>query len=356
MMAIGERLKMARKMARMSQQALGDAAGVSRMAISKYERDEMDPGSGVLIALSRALDVKVDYLLRPVGVQVSAPVFRKRTSLSRRAEDAIVERVRDWLDRYLAIEDLLGTRVIFAWPALDRHISSVAGAEDLAMALRGAWGLGHDAIDNLAEILEQHGIKVGSVEGDNDFDALTLWANEDTPIIVVKQDIPGDRQRLNMAHELGHILLDMPDHWSDKEKESAAYRFAGALLMPASNVRRELGAQRDKLDFHELHLLKHGYGLSMQAIVRRAKDLDIISTSAYEHLCREFSQRGWRRREPGDQIAPERPERMKRLVLRALAEQIITRSRASELLGCSLAEFWETERQHHKDISELVHS
>ena len=354
-MAIGERLKMARKMARMSQQALGDAAGVSRMAISKYERDEMDPSSSVLIALARALGVKVEYLLRPVGVEVSVPAFRKRTSLSKRAEDAIVERVRDWLDRYLAIEDLLETRQTFSWPKLDRRISSVDGAEDVAMALREAWGLGYDAIDNLAEILEQHGIKVGVVEGDNDFDALTLWANDDSPIIVVKHGVPGDRQRLNMAHELGHILLEMPDHWSPKDEKSAAYRFAGALLMPASNVRRELGPHRDKLDFYELHLLKHVYGLSMQAIVRRAKDLEIISAGAYEQLSREFSQKGWRRREPGDQIEPERPERMKRLVLRALAEEIITRSRASELLECSLAEFWETERQHHNDISELVH-
>jgi Zn-dependent peptidase ImmA (M78 family)/DNA-binding XRE family transcriptional regulator len=354
-MAIGERLKMARKMARMSQQTLAEAAGVSRMAISKYERDEMDPSSSVLIALSRALDVKADYLLRPVGVRVSAPVFRKRTSLAKRAEDAIVERVRDWLERYLAIEDLLGTRLLFSWPNIDRRISSVTGAEDLAMALRDAWSLGNDAIDNVTEILEQHGIKVGFVDGDNEFDALTLWANDDTPVIVVKRGVPGDRQRLNMAHELGHILLEMPDHWSDKQEESAAYRFAGALLMPASNIRRDLGTHRDKLDLYELHLLKHVYGLSMQAIVRRAKDLDIISRSTYEQLCREFSQKGWRRLEPGDQIEPERPERMKRLVLRALAEEIITRSRASELLGCSLSEFWKTERQHHDDISELVH-
>lgn len=63
-MAIGARLKMARKMARMSQQALGEVVGVSRMAISKYERDLMDPSSAVLIALAQALDVTVDYMKR----------------------------------------------------------------------------------------------------------------------------------------------------------------------------------------------------------------------------------------------------------------------------------------------------
>ena len=209
-MAIGERLRMARKMARMSQQDLGEAAGVSRMAISKYERDEMDPSSGVLIALARALGVKVAYLLRPVAVKVSEPAFRKRTALGKKRQASIVERVRDWLDRYLTVEDLLREQTLFTWPVIDRSILEVADAEQVAVSLREAWDLGSDSIDNLTEILEHQGIKVGFVEGDDAFDALTLWADDDTPVIVVKQDIPGDRQRLNIAHELGHILLEIP--------------------------------------------------------------------------------------------------------------------------------------------------
>ncbi|MCD6287143.1 MAG: ImmA/IrrE family metallo-endopeptidase [Anaerolineae bacterium] len=354
-MAIGERLRMARKMARMSQQDLGEAAGVSRMAISKYERDEMDPSSGVLIALARALGVKVAYLLRPVAVKVSEPAFRKRTALGRKRQASIVERVRDWLDRYLTVEDLLREQTLFTWPVIDRSILEVADAEQVAVSLREAWDLGSDSIDNLTEILEHQGIKVGFVEGDDAFDALTLWADDDTPVIVVKQDIPGDRQRLNIAHELGHILLEIPPKWDHRQEESAAYRFAGALLMPASVVIRELGQHRERLDPYELHLLRHAYGLSMQAIIRRAKDLGVISESVYVRVCREFSRLGWRREEPGDQIDPERSERMKRLILRALAEEIITRSRASELLGQSLSDFWEAERQHHSGFPEPVH-
>ena len=125
--------------------------------------------------------------------------------------------------------------------------------------------------------------------------------------------------------------------------------------MPASVVIRELGQHRERLDPYELHLLRHAYGLSMQAIIRRAKDLGVISESVYVRVCREFSRLGWRREEPGDQIALDRSERMKRLILRALAEEIITRSRASELLGQSLSDFWEAERQHHNGFPEPVH-
>jgi transcriptional regulator with XRE-family HTH domain len=54
MTGIGERLKLARRMARLSQQALADRAGVSKMAISKYEHNQMMPGSEVMLRLAQA--------------------------------------------------------------------------------------------------------------------------------------------------------------------------------------------------------------------------------------------------------------------------------------------------------------
>ena len=81
-------------------------------------------------------------------------------------------------------------------------------------------------------------------------------------------------------------------------------------------------------------MLKHRYGLSMQAWVYRAKDLGIISESAAVTLFRRFrtmaSQRG-RKDEPGEPYQVEEPARLIRLVHRALAEDMISRSRAAEL-------------------------
>ena len=112
-------------------------------------------------------------------------------------------------------------------------------------------------------------------------------------------------------------------------------------------MRSELGAHRRSLHPYELHLLKHKYGLSMQAWIYRARDLGILSESAAAELWRQFSRRGWRRQEPGDQIPPEEPARMKRLILRALTEDVISESRAAELLGMPLAQFWRQEANQH---------
>ena len=157
----------------------------------------------------------------------------------------------------------------------------------------------------------------------------------------------GDRQRLNLSHELGHLILEAV---GDVDLEKAAYRFAGAFLVPEQVARYELGDNRYSLDLRELHLLKHKYGLSMQAWIYRARDLAIISERCAANLFKEFSKRGWRRYEPGKAVPPEETGRLKRLVLRALAEDLISESRAAELLAVSLKQFHEEEVQEYAGV------
>lgn len=350
---IGERLKMARRMAGLSQRALAQKADLSAMAISKYERDLNTPSSAVLIRLAQVLEVKAEFFLRPATVTIAAPSFRRRASLPRKQEDAILAKIQEWLERYLEVESLLADSPRFDLPPeLDRRVESLEDVERVANGLRSAWELGQDAIENMFELLEDRGIKAGQVAAHDDFDAVTVWANDDVPVIVVKRDLSGDRQRFNLAHELGHLVLE-PAEGVDAEK--AALRFASAFLVPVKAARFELGPHRQALHVYELHLLKHKYGLSMQAWIYRAKDLGILSEAATTELWREFSLRGWRREEPGDQIEPEKPARMKRLVLRALAEDVISESRAAELLGMPLEDFWQQEAKQHDGFPADVH-
>jgi Zn-dependent peptidase ImmA (M78 family) len=79
--------------------------------------------------------------------------------------------------------------------------------ESVAESLRREWELGEGPIENLSEVLEEHGLKVGLVGGHAAFDALTLWFDHEAPVIAIKRDLPGDRHRFNLAHELGHIVL-----------------------------------------------------------------------------------------------------------------------------------------------------
>lgn len=359
-MAIAERLKMARKMRGISQRELARRAGVSANAVSKYERGLNVPGSAVLIRLSKALDVKIEYLLRPdtYSIRLKAPAFR-RLEMGAKDEVMVKERVRDWLERYLEVEDLLDIdmKSEFHMPlGYPIRVSTIDEVEKVAEKLRHEWNLGFDPIESLTDLLEDRGVKVGVIPAPDTFEAITFWYDS-TPIVAVRDGVPGDRQRLSLAHELGHLMVLPPEEMdNDEGREKVAFRFAGAFLVPESTVKRELGEERTRLDLFELHLLKHKYGLSMQAWIYRAKDLGIISRKEYHRLFDIFTEKNWRQREPGDQILPEEPGRMKRLVMRAYTEEIISFSRASELLGQSIEDFCTIEEEKHEGFPiEICH-
>ncbi len=346
-MTLGERIKTARVARGLSLRALSEKVGVSAMAISKYERDLDMPSSAVLLRLAQVLGVKVEFFFRQQNVQLSEPAYRKRITLPRKQERMVLAEIQEWLERYLEIESFFDLEGIprFSLPdEKERQIASMRDVEDAAMALRAAWGLGLDPIESMVELLEDHGVKVGLVNGHDKFDACTIWANQAMPVIAVKRDVPGDRQRFNLAHELGHLVLEPT---SEMDEEEAAYRFAGAFLVPEPKVRFELGQHRDVLNLYELHLLKHKYGLSMQGWIYRARDLGVLSKGVAGRLFKLFQQKGWRRMEPGDQLPPEEPQRMRRLILRALAEGLISQSRGAELLGKSLPQFYREEAGQH---------
>lgn len=350
-MNIGERIKVARRRTGLSLRGLAERAGVSAQAVSKYERGMDVPGSGVLIRLAQALDVRVEYLLRPIKVSLSSLQYRGHTAPGRKDIFRVQAKAQDWLERYLIAESLVGEQIPFEFPQINRQIRVIDEAERAAQEMRRAWDLGLGPIDSVVEALEARGIKVGLVEGEEKFDTLTFWANGNTPVMVINGNESGDNQRFSLAHELAHLVLEVDMHL---DEEKAANRFAGAFLLPGSTVGYELGRKRRKLDLFELHLLKHKYGVSMQTWIDRAKECGILSPASARYWFRIFREKGWHREEPGDKIASERPARFERLIMRALAEDIISETRAAELLGVPLPEFVKEAAGQYGDIPLLM--
>jgi len=337
MVTLGERLKTARTMSGLAQRALAERAGVSSMAISKYERDLDVPSSPVLLRLASALGVNLDYLFRQTGIVLDLNRIHYRCSscCGARLHARVQGEVVDCMERYLEVESLFGEPAPFSIPSINLNVQRLEDIERVVLDLRAWWELGNDPIENLMAVFEDRGVRVCLIEGCEGFDGLCAWVRPEIPVIAVQRAVPGDRQRFDLAHELAHLLLHLTP---DVNEEAAAHRFAGALLAPRPAVLAELGQHRRGLDVHELYLLKLKYGLSMQAWIHRALDLEIINGVSYERLCRQFSQMGWRKCEPGEQVRSEEPTRMQQLVYRALAEDMISRSRAIELLGKNIAD------------------
>lgn len=368
---IGERIKAARVAKGLSLRALAELVGVSHQAIFKYETGKDVPASEVLLALSEALGVKPEFFFRPARVMEIVPAFRKRSCLSAKAERIVLAKVKEALERRLELEELTMTQVQNdLWSIVEQvsHVGSSEELEGVAQQVRNLWGLGIAPIDNLTALLEDRGVRIEVVDGvDERFDACGFWVTTKgqgdvilehlgarrsaIPVMAVRADVPGDRQRFSLAHELGHLILDGffgckasvtgSESAGSLRVEAAAHRFAGAFIVPREAVIQELGPKRKNVSIGELYLLKHKYGLSIQAWIRRAREVGAISKETELRLFRQLSAKGYRKVEPGKPVPFEKPIKARQLALRAVAEGIISRSKAAELLGVPLTELQE---------------
>ncbi len=106
-MPIGGRIRLARKRARLSQEALALQVGITKQAISKYEHEKATPSSAVLIDLAQAAGVTVDFLMRPTTVELQELRFRKLQRLGARDQDALEAYAQDALERQLTLERIV---------------------------------------------------------------------------------------------------------------------------------------------------------------------------------------------------------------------------------------------------------
>jgi Zn-dependent peptidase ImmA (M78 family)/DNA-binding XRE family transcriptional regulator len=331
---LSDRIHRARVLKRMTLQEMADAMGVTKQALSKFETGKDTPNSARLIQMSKLLGVKPEYFFRPYSVELNNVEFRKQSALSAKDRDAIIEQTRDSIERYLTLESFFeGEGLPRSFSDKERYeVNSLDDAEKAAEQLRRHWRIGFDAIENLTELLEDQGIKVVALDTPDKFDGLCAEIGSHS-VIILNKHRPGDRQRFTAAHELGHLVMRISP---DLDEEKACHRFAGAFLFPAECVKREFGQKRAKIHIYELRSLKEKYRISMQVAMRRALEQGVLTDAGYKSLYFLFSKSGYRKQEPGEQLPPEHPERFNRLAYRALAEGMVSPSKAAELLHVPL--------------------
>jgi Zn-dependent peptidase ImmA (M78 family)/DNA-binding XRE family transcriptional regulator len=335
-----ERLKSARIMKGYSLQDLADALdnSITKQALNKYEMGLMKPDSEVLLLLCNALDVRPDFFVRETSITLENVEFRKLKKLSSKESARIKEKTIDILERYFELEDILGIDKEFLNPIDQIEITNDECVELAVEEIRKAWKLGEDPLNNVIELLEDNNIKVIEIDAGSEFIGLSTWEGIKNPVVVVNSNLVLDRKRFTVLHELGHILMKV-GHIEEKEREHYCHAFAGAMLIPKNQLLKELGNSRSRISMNELVFLKEQFGASIQAIMIRARNLGIITESNYKSFITLFSMRGYKKNEPGEYKGQEKSNRFKQLIHRAVAEEIISTSKAAALDNKKLSDF-----------------
>ena len=332
---LGERLRRFRVARSMSLGDLEAAADglVSSQTLSKYERGKLQPTATTLNQIASALGVKSVQLWGEPICHVEWIAFRKRARLGKREQERIQSFVAEEFEKRVQLQEKICEENTFNFPVLEATARNLDDAEETAVSLRDTLNLGIDPIANLIDVLEDHYIHIIEVDASEAFDGISAVArdNDDKPLaaaIATRSGVSGDRQRLNIAHELGHLILKL---CADVDEEKAAFRFGAAFLAPAEQLRRDVGEKRSSIQMIELLYLKRRYGISVQAMLFRLRDLGIITNAYYKRWCININRAGWRKREPIE-IPPENPERFRQQVHRALSEELITKTEAEQFL------------------------
>lgn len=337
---IGKNLKRIRLLKNLSLKDAGNLLNMTATAISKYEKGEILPDSKKLIDFANAYNVKSIELLKVYNVpKMKFTSFRKKKRLTGQNLELLEELIQDEVAKYLEIIEMnnIDTDNI----KLKKYsCNNLEDAEKAANDFRNYIKISNkQPISDLINILENLGIIIIQIKNtDNrfdDFDGLSEIVNN-IPVIVLLDGIKdGARQRFTIAHELGHLVLNINNDKLDEEK--LCNRFASALLMPKEAIINEFGYSRGNINFFELTAFKNEFKVSYAAIVYRLKDLNIISEYLYKKLSIFLSQRIGKI-DPNP-IQPEISYQFKKIVYKLEADEIISVNKACELLGVTVDEY-----------------
>lgn len=319
----GERLRAAREARGINATALAELVGITPAAISHYEKGAQSPGPDVMRAIADKLSLPIRHFLRPMPQAGSGVgcIYRSMSAATK-TDRLRAERRHGWMKETVSY---LRGYVAFPEPNVPRfdaptdpNAISDSYIESLAEQTREFWSLGPGPVSNCVWLAENNGIiVVHSALGAETLDSFSEWADGVPYIFLGSERGCAVRDRFNVGHELGHLILHraveekhiryiVTDH---RKMEEQANRFAGAFLLPAKSFARDVYA----VTLEALRSLKPKWKVAIGAMLKRADNLGFISGHQLERTWIAYSRRGWRLREPlDDEIESEQPRLLSR--------------------------------------------
>ncbi|MDR6293797.1 Zn-dependent peptidase ImmA (M78 family)/transcriptional regulator with XRE-family HTH domain [Inquilinus ginsengisoli] len=296
MSSVGDMLRLARQRLGFTQKAASSQLGIPQPVLSRFENGVAEPDGALLSKAARVYDIPKEFfdLKEPVyGPPVSVhPMPRAKADVTARDLDMVTAELNIramQLRRFLEAVDFKPTHEL---PFLD--VESYGSPQKVAALLRAHWNLPPGPIKNLTAVVERAGAVVGLSDfGGASVSGMTFRVPGQPPLILINADHPADRMRFTLAHELGHLV---EHRFPTPSMEPEANEFASEFLMPAADIHPYFAGRRITLEL--LAALKPEWRVSMQALLRRSKDLGYTDQNQYRYLMQRISQRGWRLREP----------------------------------------------------------
>jgi len=286
-------ITIARESRGLSQTELAKKIGVSVSNISRMEIGHIADIPS-LDKLSTVLNYPKGFFYQHFSIQPPNVHYRKRLTLSPkiiRKADALMNIYRGNIEKMLNVLHLDVANL----PMINDN--KYASPKKMAMYLRSFWKVPKGTIKDWVSLVEKNGIIVILFDFETDkIDGRSMMTDDGHPVIFLNRFHPGDRQRLTLAHELGHIIMHLKTYPTfERDEEEEAFEFASEFLMPEAEIRYDLSVG---LTLGKLADLKRLWRVSMGAILYWAEKLRAITANQSRYLWAQYSTSGYKRGEP----------------------------------------------------------
>jgi Zn-dependent peptidase ImmA (M78 family)/DNA-binding XRE family transcriptional regulator len=307
---IGARVRQVRELFGWNQTQLAAKAGLDQPTISKIENGAAQASLDFddrLLRIASCTGFSTDWFERPPAEEFSDGTirFRKKAAARKRDDRMAIRRLELAFEIVALLERdesirLPPVTIPFLGPS-----ESDDQIEELAVVARQALDLpSNGPIRNVTRSLERAGAivigipqEIGETDRVNNHHGVSAWPDLGLrPVIGFSTEDPGDRQRHTLAHELGHLCLHRGLHDDHKGAEREASLFAGGFLMSRTDAVDTFSSITVTLK--NLVPVKREWGISIAALIMRARQVGMIDEDRFESLFRQLSSRGWRREEP----------------------------------------------------------
>ena len=306
-----EMVRLAREARGLTQTGLAKAARLNQATISKIESSLLDVSPANLTAIAGAVKMPETFFYQTDlihGAGTSEFFHRKRQAVP----VGVLMKIH-------ALINILRIQIATLLHAVEPPPCQIPQLEladfngnpaEVARAVRAALNVSAGPIPTVVKLIEDAGgLVIPCAFGTFEVDAISRWVpGMPMPLFFVNSAAPVDRFRMNIAHELGHMVMHRVP---EADMEDQANKFAAEFLMPASEIKPQLY----NITLQRLAALKPYWRTSMNSILKRAGDLNTVSSGALRYLWIQMAQRGYRKREPQElDLIPEPPSLLKEIV------------------------------------------
>ncbi|MEC7763729.1 MAG: XRE family transcriptional regulator [Pseudomonadota bacterium] len=296
---IGERLRLARDVAKMTQAEASEVIGAARTTIVAIEKGQRRIRLNELQKLAAAYGTSANAILRREAVQLDlVPQFRKLSESEGEAVENASRLLNDLVTAEMELENALGIRRERRYPQ-ERPIlpgdnrSVVAQAEGDAQDLRDWLGIGPGPIADIVSVLDlQLNIRVYLCPLSSKISGLFAYDDRAGACMLLNAIHPRSRLITTAAHELGHFMSSRtePEVLTENalivsREERYANSFARGFLMPARVVRQrfqDITSGHSHLTRRHIVLLAYAFGVAREAMVRRLEELGLARKGTWD--------------------------------------------------------------------------